>query len=249
MPMPETRSLPRKGWLAAWPDLLAFAGGLSIAWFFKWNTTDLVWSLWLSSLVVGYASILWMATRPLREFVTNAAADPVAGMAGSKLVAGGVYLTGSLFVIAFFTVHFGGFHFVHSVFLADFFPVSKTAGKLWPGLQTYAEIFQRYWIFLPAAFIAERSGFSAAPKVKDDGAVTAEAIAARKARNAAKGGGMGDEMAAPYKNVIRMHLLIFFFAGVSMFKLDHFAVYAVVYAAYFFPWRLVRRQQAADSQH
>ena len=39
-------------------DVLAFGIGLSCAYFLKWKTTDLVWSLWLSSLVVGYLTIL-----------------------------------------------------------------------------------------------------------------------------------------------------------------------------------------------
>jgi hypothetical protein len=38
-----------------------------------------------------------------------------------------------------------------------------------------------------------------------------------------------------------MHMLIFFFFIAHFARLDNFVVYAVVYAAYFFPWRLVRR--------
>jgi hypothetical protein len=45
----------RSRWAQAWPAALAFAGGLAVAWFADWETTDLVWSLWLSSLVVGYS--------------------------------------------------------------------------------------------------------------------------------------------------------------------------------------------------
>jgi hypothetical protein len=112
---------------------------------------------------------------------------------------------------------------------------------LFLGWETYGEVLWRYWIFLPAAFIAERAGFKAAEKaqMKDDGAVTVEAIARRKARNA-----QGAAMMAPYKNVVRMHLLIFFFAGASFAKLDSFIVYAVVYAVYFFPWKLLRKPKA-----
>jgi hypothetical protein len=47
-------------------------------------------------------------------------------------------------------------------------------------------------------------------------------------------------MMAPYRNVIRMHLLIFFFAFAHFARLENFAVYAVVSAGYFFPWRLLR---------
>jgi hypothetical protein len=39
--------------------------------------------------------------------------------------------------------------------------------------------------------------------------------------------------------VVRLHLLIFFFAAVHFAQLESFAVYAIVYAVYFFPWRLV----------
>ena len=49
----------RNRWIEAWPDALAFVAGLAIAGISDWNTGDLVWSLWLSSLVVGYATIIW----------------------------------------------------------------------------------------------------------------------------------------------------------------------------------------------
>ncbi len=230
-------------WAKAWPDALAFVAGLGIAWFAKWETTDLVWSLWLSSLVVGYSMIVWTVTKTLREFVGGATQDQTPGHAGPKLAGVGILGVGALFMLAFFTVHFGGFHLVHSIFLSSFFPIvsdEKMTG-LFLGWDTYGEVLRRYWIFLPAAFIAERAGFFATEKEreKDDGAVTVEAIGKRKARNAD-----GGEMMAPYKNVIRMHLLIFFFAGASFAKLDSFFIYVVVYAVYFFPWKLLRRKQS-----
>jgi hypothetical protein len=51
-------------------------------------------------------------------------------------------------------------------------------------------------------------------------------------------------MMGPYKNVIRMHLLIFFFTAAHFAKLESFIVYGVVYAVYFFPWRLLRKDAA-----
>ena len=47
--------------------------------------------------------------------------------------------------------------------------------------------------------------------------------------------------AEPYRNVIRMHMLIFFFFFAHFAGLENFAVYAVIYAVYFFPWRLIRK--------
>ena len=62
----------------------------------------------------------------------------------------------------------------------------------------------------------------------------------RKARGSRGGpGSPGDVMGRPYLNVIRMHLLIFFFAACHAMKVDTFVVYAIVSLVYFFPWREV----------
>ncbi len=227
-------------WTDAWPDALAFVAGLAVAWFSGWATTDLVWSLWLSSLVVGYATLVWTLFRPMILIGSKAwrdrgllTATPVVPAA----VVGTAVLLGALFLLAFFTVHFGMFHFVHSVFLQSFFPVGGPVAGSGPRAEVYAEVVRRYWIFLPIAFLAERAAFRFAPAEPEspDVSVKAADIAARQARNAAKGGMNG--MMAPYKNVVRMHLLIFFFAAAHFAKLENFLVYAVVYAVYFFPWK------------
>lgn len=226
-------------WSGTWIDLLAFAGGLALAWFAEWQTRDLVWSLWLSSLVVGYALIVWALSTTLREFAVNAIRDHLPGAGPIKAGGAAILFAGFLFGLAFFTVHFGGFHFVHSAFLQMFFPL-EVGGQIsrgFPNLELYREVVRDYWMFVPLAFLAEREAFRKSEPAVRDVAVTPEAI---KRRQQAVGGAM----MAPYKNVIRLHLLIFFFAGAHVLKLDHFAVYAVVYAVYFFPWRVMRRRQA-----
>ena len=231
------------GWKGAWPDALAFAAGLALAWYGEWQTKDLVWSLWLSSLVVGYAMIVWTIFGRVGLTMWQARAmvstQPAVSAAGA-----GVLLGGGLFLLAFFTVHFGMFHFVHSVFLNGFFPVSGERG--FPGASVYFEVVRNYGVFVLVAAVAERHAFKRPELITKtdpkDIAVTAEAIRRRKQRNGELSGGM----MAPYKNVIRLHLLIFFFAGASFLKLDNFLVYAVVYAVYFFPWRLLARPVAAS---
>ena len=234
--MSATDAAPTNRWAAAWPDAVAFALGLAVAAWQGWNTTDLVWSLWLSSLVIGYAMIVWRVTEPLRDAAQGLTADRSGGAVGAKAVVLGVYGVGTLFGLAFFTVHFGGFHLVHSMFLGAFFPLHDHGRLAW-GLSTladYAEVVRRYWWFLPVAALAERAAFRRLPAA--DTAVTPDAIARRTERD--------EPMMAPYKNVIRMHLLIFFFVFAHFAKLENFAVYAVVYAAYFFPWRLLRPASA-----
>ncbi len=227
---------PQMKWMDVWPDALAFALGLGMAWWFQWNTTDLVWSLWLSSLCVGYTIIVLNIFRPAVQMMMAATKAPaVAAVAGESFL-----FVGALFALAFFTVHFGMFHFVHSVFLNHFFPVGqqRLRGGMISGMfPVYAEVFRRYWPFLAVTVIAERAAFRARPKgPPDDGAVTSEAIARRKAQAAGAG------MMEPYRNVIRMHGLIFFFAFTHFAHLENFAVYAVVYFVYFFPWRLLQRE-------
>ena len=244
---------PRRGFQdGIWPDVLAFALGLGLAWGLKWDTTDLVWSLWLSSLVVGYAMIGWSIFGPMTFVGTKIWQDRGSlgkvpwGMAA---LGGTAALLGGLFLLAFFTVHFGGFHFVHSVFLQQFFPVRDGAESVMSApWATYGEVLRRYGIFLPAAFLAERKAFrfNPAPETPPDTSVKAVDIEARKRRNA-RVGGLGGGMMAPYKNVIRMHLLIFFFAGAHFARFDNFLVYTIVYAVYFFPWRVLRREKAATA--
>jgi hypothetical protein len=205
-------------------DAAGFALGLLLCLALGWNTTDLVWSLWLSSLVIGMATIGIGIVRM-----------PMPGPAG---VAG----FGKLFGLLFFAVHFGGFHFVHSQFLALFFPPGEGhGGGVFGGghfgpFADYGLVFATYWPWLLAAAIAERDKLvrawnpSPAPGPLD---------ALRKA--AAEGSmprlqGSRGPFAA-YANVVRMHLLIFFFAFTAAVGLDGFFVYAVVYAAYFWPWR------------
>ena len=220
-------------WHSAWPDAVAFVSVLALAWWLRASATDLVWSLWLSSLVVGYAIILWSIFRPAllvgasawrdRSLVRQALANDPRG----AVAVGGIGLVIGVFMVGFFTVHFVGFHYVHAQLLSGFFPMNGSVGGFHlpspHGWALFGEALRRYWVFLPAAFLAERAAF----------------------RGELPEGMKGSVIMLPYLKVVRMHLLIFFFGFAHFVGLDNFAVYAVVYAVYFFPWRLVKRRPAA----
>lgn len=214
-------------WLSAWPDALALAGGLALAWLLHWQVRDLVWSLWLSSLLVGYAMIVWKIFGPVVVLSRRKAASDAS--AGLKAAGFGLYLGGGLFMLAFFTFHFGMFHFVHSIFLNMFFPALDGARHGGPSLSLYAHVVASYWPFVVVAAVAERNAFRLPSVPPLFG--TEPAAASRRP---------GGTMMEPYRNVVRMHLLIFFFAFAHFARLENFVVYAVVYAVYFFPWRLAR---------
>lgn len=238
------------------PDILAFTGGLAVAYYLKWTTTDLVWSLWLGSLVLGYLTLLaalgsgayvgyHLILHPdfKREWRARAALSGVAL---------------GLFILGFFSLHFGGFHAGHSVFLQQFFPITGMPEDGFGAAFTNPLLLWRlvlqhlmwpYGLFLIPAIVAERHHLFR-PLM---GAITTVRSRITQARPGAaavagqRGEGVqfiGEAMGRPYRNVIRMHLLIFFFAFAHFLKLDSFIVYAVVYVVYFFPWGEVRRRRA-----
>src|SRR3954465_7876525 len=95
----------RSRWADAWPDALAFVAGLGMAWYFQWETRDLVWSLWLSSLVVGYAMIVWSIFGTGFAIAWKAAQEPAVlrqAPKGKVALVGAAMLGGGLFMLAFF---------------------------------------------------------------------------------------------------------------------------------------------------
>ena len=225
-----------ESWARSWPDAVAFAIGLAVAWWGRWSAGDLIWSLWLSSLVVGYTTIVWMIVQPASEFAELAWRERAMFRGNPRALAGFVLilLIGVAFFLGFFTVHFGGFHYVHSQILNSFFPIDTgSARNLGTTTDTYIEIARRYWPFLPSAFIAHRGAFLRKPF----SLIGTKSLSITGADSKQ----FGQLFTEPYRNVMRMHMLIFFFFFAHFAKLENFAVYAVIYAVYFFPWRLLPR--------
>ncbi|MEQ8514629.1 MAG: DUF6498-containing protein [Chromatocurvus sp.] len=90
------------------PDLLAFALGLSVAYYLEWDTTDLVWSLWLCSLVLGYLTLLSaIGSRAyLSLHMTRHEGFPGTQRASTGLIG----MAAGLFFLGFLSLHFCGFH-------------------------------------------------------------------------------------------------------------------------------------------
>jgi len=256
-----------------------------------WTATDLVWSLWISSLVLGYAFIVVSILGTLVIGSPPPQADPAGSpsmlealrAAGRRpgtqkslsalpitlvllfpayailhfspaflfillyaaacvaLIVGGmnrgrpgweffpdpnrglarafIMLPNALFLLAFFTVHFGGFHFGHSIFLNGMFPLLKENpfGRTMEGTFEYFITLIRlalhaYWPFLLAGA----------------GARVPEYIQAFQAHSEAM-------MFRPYVNVIKMHLMIFVFAFLGRAGAMGWSVYMLL-LLYFFPF-------------
>lgn len=197
-----------------WPDVLGFATAVFAVWWLDWQVKDVIWSLWASSLCVGYAYILTLIVMP------------VIRAKGMERIA--AVLVG-LFMLAFFTFHFGIFHFVHGVFLNEFFPLGGAGSQSNP-LPIFKTALATYWPFVLSSFIARWPDFKWRPQLT---------------------GVKGVPFTKPYINVARMHLLIFVFAGLQGAGLDGMAIYPVL-AFYFVPWgallHLSMRKRQADAE-
>jgi Family of unknown function (DUF6498) len=112
--------LPTFGSVA--PDLAAFFLGLGSMRLLGWSTTDLVWSLWLCSLTIGYLTILSVIFRWVCIGAVALTAPEFTAQQRGKTVLIGLGV--AFFFLAFFSIHFCGFHQVHAVFLASYFPLA-----------------------------------------------------------------------------------------------------------------------------
>jgi hypothetical protein len=232
------------------PDLAAFTVGLAFAWSSGWKTTDLVWSLWLCSLVLGYLTILSAIGKCvfLGSAVVFSDAFPAQLRAKSILIGSAV----ALFVLAFFSIHFCGFHAVHAGFLSSFFPLTDVPKRAFAAVSfnpislwkvTCHYLMPRYGLFLIPVIISERRVLFGSIGAMIHARRVASAEDATQLFRAA--GVSGHALfSRPYINVIRMHVLIFFFAICHALKVDSLPIYIVVYSVYFFPWSAFRSDPA-----
>jgi len=229
------------------PDVAAFALGLASARLLGWNTTDLVWSLWLGSLVIGYLSILAVIGKGASIGSAIVASDGFPAQYRSRAILIGSAV--ALFVLAFFSLHFCAFHAVHASFLSSFFPLDGAPKGafirglfnpvgLWNDALHY--VAPKYGVFLIPVAIAERRALLGsigalinAARLKPE-----QGIVRLLKSSGASAHGL---FSRPYVNVFRMHLLIIFFGICHVLKIDSFPVYVVVYSVYFFPWSAFKK--------
>src|ERR1043166_1993409 len=92
-------------------NLLLFAGTLACAWWFHWQASDLVWSLWLSSITVGYLTLIGKPIiLPLlgaRKIGWQKISDGLKLMKFNKdfFLGMSILLLVGFFFLAFFTIH------------------------------------------------------------------------------------------------------------------------------------------------
>jgi len=220
--------------------LLSVVLALGMAYSFKWQTRDLVWSLWLSSLVFGYLTIL----SSLLASVLGALSVAFSGVLTKRELVAGSFIggIGAAFFLGFFSFHFCGFHAGHAAFLSFLFPVENLQVNLFfdsfsNPLLLWKTVFEYLlkpygWFLLPSLLVGWKKVFE--PLVSLWGSFRSGADLS-STWNDLPQNPRKNFLLAPYKNVIRMHLLLFFFVACKFCNVDSFVIYAVVYLVYFLP--------------
>ena len=187
-------------------DLSAFAAGLIAASVFGWSTRDLIWSLWISSLLSGAVFYLRGAVR-------------IKGLNAVELALGSVSVLGGF---AFFMLHFGAFHYVQGSILDLLIPLQPDPDRVYQGRLTWKGVrefsfmsslwytFLRYWPLVLTTIVHQF--FSPPPNLKSQ-----------------------NESFKPYYFVLKMHVFMFPLAGLYEVGLESLPVYALVLLFFFAP--------------
>ena len=213
------RSLDIPLWLQVLLALVSFLITFMLASTQNWKVTDLVWSLWITSLVLGYSYLITgIVSSTLRGAV--AAQGPAAKYLQAFSAQGNarwiLAVLGGLFMLAFFSVHFLMFHYVHSIFLNLFFPIFSSSEAFPNILGVIGTCLTRYWPVILLSAVTSIPAFLRVTQATDINFVS-----------------------MPYRNVIRMHVSIFVFAGLSFLRVGNLLLYYLL-ILYFFPFRALK---------
>lgn len=205
----------------------------------QWTSADILWSLWISSLLIGYLTLMLGAIGQLRFGLWGSPVQSVSSRQGEPsqkvgLAAFLILLGMAIFQIAFFTVHFLGFHYGHSLFLNEFFPIiSAETLDHWRVdpldwlMALVIHGMQNYWPVVLVSAVMQHAMLVAA--LRDD----------RQA------------MMAPYKTVVKMHITIILLGFLAAFGVKE-PILLILLMFYFLPlvsWvKAARASLDADQQ-
>lgn len=226
-------------------DITLFALIAWVAYATGWQTNELCWGLWITSLLCGWLTILVSVARTLLHVtavVPLAPADligdsPLGGFHRRKLAAkvpeltalipqelrSGVLVAGALGIGLFVTFHFSMFHFIHGALMSVFVRI-EPASLFGPNSYINADLgtilphlIGAYWPMIVCTVISRRAVILA--------------------------GNPGENLHGIYRSVIKMHLFILLsaalgFIGASYGKEAYDQItLGILLFFFFFPWR------------
>lgn len=206
-------------------EIFAFGGTLALAYFSGWRAKDLIWSLWLSSLVVGFLSVLVSGGRRIIR-------------PDATMVERAFSIIGALGAILTFSVHFGLFHYVYASILDLLMPLMDHPGRVYVGKLTWmGGTSFSFWETLGIA-IVQYWPVVLLNVMRDRQSVLASSV-------------MTGKETAPYLIILKLHFLVMGLGACYGLGLDSFPVYAAVYTLLFSPaklWRMIFKRKPSSGE-
>lgn len=197
-------------------EVILFAITAFLAWFLNWETGDLLWSLWLSSLVFCVAGV-FTAMVMLPFYPSESARIYSPQKRRLYRLAG---LPVALFGAVFFAFGFLFFHFLYAYFIYMLAPLITELPNIFDVPDTLFQeallgVVKSFWPFALVVLIHERDYFRRVVRSNSPLNVT-----------------------IPFNRLLKMHLFIFIGTGAIMIGGTGFFFYMVIMLVFFFPWDL-----------
>lgn len=208
-------------------EVVTFAGTLALAYFSGWHTKDLIWSLWLSSLSIGFLSVLVSGgRRVIRPDAT--------------IVERILSFAGTIGAIGLFTLHFGTVHYVYASILDLLMPLMDHPGRVYIGQLTWrGGTSFAFWETLSIA-IVQYWPVVLLNAARDRSTVLSSSV-------------MTGKEIGPYLAILKLHFIVIGLGACYALGVDTFPVYAAVYTLLYSPaktWKTIfRRRRAEDREN
>lgn len=228
-------------------ELFLFFFSIGAAYFISWNNTDLLWSFWITSLVVGYVSIFRTSIAPLRLLTTfNLTPGDIKNFwelpTNKKLLSiifVLVFVAYSLFIVLFLSFHFLIFHLFLAYFLQITFPhpaltdifAKPDGGQFYTSIQVIKTLLTSYWIIVLEKLIFDY-------KTKRESSSNQAAHLQHSFINEAFS---FEGIKRPYVQVARIHITIFLLFALSAVETNQYLIYVMIFSLFFFPMSIIRK--------
>ena len=228
-------------------ELFLFFFSIGAAYFIGWNNTDLLWSFWTTSLVVGYVSIFRTCIAPIPLLTTfnltpadikNIWKLPIAKKRLTLLFAL-VFVVYSLFMLLFLSFHFLIFHLFLAYFLQIIFPhlalteifANPDSGQFYTPFLVIKTLLISYWIIVLEKFIFDY-------KTNRESSSNQTTHPKQSFVNQAFS---FEGIKRSYVQVARIHISIFILFALNALETNQFLIYVAIYILFFFPTSILRK--------
>ena len=218
-------------------ELFLFSFSLAAAYFLGWNNTDLIWSLWITSLVVGCISIFRTSIAPLgflAKLILNAEEikkfrELPAAMKLKNVIFVLFFIPISLVYIVFLSFHFLFFHILIAYWLQQLMPhpgitavlASGNSGQFYIPVQIIKILLMSYWIIVIQKLIIDYRNYRNSGR--------------NKVRLVQQEFFSFEGFKRPYIQVVRIVALMVLLFLLNSIKVNQYLIYVSIYSLFFFP--------------